>query len=152
MCTFLDAGKILLYNILGRYQSDAVSKQILRGQFPGGLGSGLRHQVGRFECKSRHGVFGHGSPTLPATKSPSATTVEGVRAWTRSLRPPRDHAETSLTVGRARPERNYRVRTMRSCVWASRATEGIFVHYGVLLPLPLCYHAPRARDFVLQGG
>ena len=145
MCTFLDAGKILLYNILGRYQSDAVSKQILRGQFPGGLGSGLRHQVGRFECKSRHGVFGHGSPPLPATKSPSATTVEGVRAWTRSLRPPRDHAETSLTVGRARPERNYRVRTMRSRVWASRATEGIFVHYGVLLPLPLCYHAPRAR-------
>ena len=58
-CTFLDAGKILLYNLLGRYQCDAVSKQILRGQFPGGLGSGLRHQVGRFECKYRHGVFGH---------------------------------------------------------------------------------------------
>ena len=56
---------------------------------------------------------------LPTTKSPSATTAEGVRAWTRSLRPPRDHAETSLTVGRARPERNSQVRTsMRSRVWA----------------------------------
>ena len=32
-------------------------------------------------------------PPLPPTKSPSATTVEGVRGWTRSLRPPRDHAE-----------------------------------------------------------
>ena len=34
-CTFLDHGKILLCNVLGRYLSDAVSKQILRGQFLG---------------------------------------------------------------------------------------------------------------------
>jgi hypothetical protein len=60
---------------------------------------------------------------LPTTKSPSAPTVEGVRAWTRSLRPPRDHAETSLTVGRARPKRNSRVRTMLSGVRAYGATE-----------------------------
>ena len=66
------------------------------------------------------------NPLSPPTKSPSATTVEGVRGWTRSLRPPRDHAEKSLTVGRARPERNSWVRTMRSCVWASRATERHF--------------------------
>ncbi len=145
MCTFLDTSKILLYNILGRYQSDAVSKQILRGQFLGGSRSGLRHQVGRFECKSRHGVFGRGSPPLPTTKSPSATTVEGVRGWTRSLRPPRDHAETSLTVGRARPERDSRVRNMRSRVWAFRATEGHFRALRRSAAPCLCYHAPRAR-------
>ena len=40
-CTFLDASKIWLYNVLGRCLYDAVSKQILRGQFPGGSGSGL---------------------------------------------------------------------------------------------------------------
>ena len=66
------------------------------------------------------------APLSPPTKSPSATTVEGVRGWTRSLRPPRDHAEKSLTVGRARPERNSQVRTMRSHVWACRATERHF--------------------------
>ena len=35
-------------------------------------------------------------PPLPPTKSPSATTVEGVRGWTRCLRPSRDHTETWL--------------------------------------------------------
>ena len=66
-CTFLDAGKIWLYNVLGRCLYDAVSKQILRGQFPGGSGSGLEHHLARFGCKSRHGVFGRGSPPLPPT-------------------------------------------------------------------------------------
>ena len=50
-CGALDAGKILLCNILGRCPTDVVSNQILRGQFPGGSGSGPGHQVGRFECK-----------------------------------------------------------------------------------------------------
>ena len=49
-CTFLDAGKIWLYNVLGRCLYDAVSKQILRGQFPGGSGPGLQHHAARFGC------------------------------------------------------------------------------------------------------
>ena len=54
VCTFLDHSKILMYNILGRYQSDAVSKQILRGQFQGGSGPGLQYQVLRFRPLSWH--------------------------------------------------------------------------------------------------
>ena len=54
VCTFPDHSKILLYSTLGRYQSDAVSKQILRGLFPGGSGSGLRCQVLRFGPLSWH--------------------------------------------------------------------------------------------------
>ena len=83
MCTFLDTSKILLYNILGWYQSDAVSKQILRGQFLGGLRSRLRHQVGRFECKSRHGVFGHSSPHL-GTGHSHITTHREPSSWAAS--------------------------------------------------------------------
>ena len=47
-CAFLDHGKILLRQVLGRYLSDAVSKQILRGEILGGSRSGLRHQMVRF--------------------------------------------------------------------------------------------------------
>jgi len=53
-CTFLDTGKILLYNVLGRCLYGAASKQIFRGKFLGGSGSGLLYQVIRFEPLSWH--------------------------------------------------------------------------------------------------
>ena len=54
VCTFLDPGKILLCSVLGQYVSEVVSKQIMRGQFLGGSGSGLPCQVIRFRPLSWH--------------------------------------------------------------------------------------------------
>ena len=53
-CTFLDPGKILLCRILEQYLSGVVSKQIMRGLFLGGSGSGLPYQSKRFRPLSWH--------------------------------------------------------------------------------------------------
>ena len=47
VCAFLDPSKKLLCSVLGWYLSDAVSEQILRGQFLGGSEPGLQHQLVR---------------------------------------------------------------------------------------------------------
>ena len=54
VCTFLDPSKILLCRVLEQYPSGVVSKQIMRGLFLGGSGSGLPYQFIGFRPLSWH--------------------------------------------------------------------------------------------------
>ena len=54
VCTFPGPGKILLCSVPGQYPSDVVSKQIMRGLFLGGSGSGLPYEVIGFRPLSWH--------------------------------------------------------------------------------------------------
>ena len=117
---------------------DAVSKQILRGQFPGGSGSGLQHHVVRIGCKSRHRVFGRHQEPIGDHCRKSA------RMDALSSPTPRSHGNVAY-LSRAWPGEVRGLRIMRSGASNYARLRGVCTHCSVLLHHNLSCHAARAH-------